>query len=136
MGLDDRAIAITATFTAEALQPGLAFWAGELGLEAELRFTGYNQIFQQLLDPAGIFARNRGGYNVALVRLDDWSAAGPADQARRLVDAVRTAASFPAPLILAVCPAAGASELNLAAAEQIVRQGVAGLPTVFPIWPC
>ena len=33
MPLDDRAIAISATFTAEAIQPGLAFWAGELGLD-------------------------------------------------------------------------------------------------------
>src|SRR5437764_1191915 len=31
MPLDDRAIAISATFTAEAIQPGLAFWADELG---------------------------------------------------------------------------------------------------------
>src|SRR5438874_12460412 len=72
MPLDDRVIAISATFTAEAIQPGLAFWAGELGLDEEIRFAGYNQVFQQLLDPAGLFARNRGGFNVALVRWEDW----------------------------------------------------------------
>ena len=76
MPLDDRVIAISATFTAEAIQPGLAFWAGELGLDYEIHFAGYNQLFQQLLDPAGLFGRNRGGFNVALVRLQDWAQAG------------------------------------------------------------
>ncbi len=61
MPLDDRAIAISATFTAEAIQPGLAFWMGELGLGYEVRFAGYNQVFQELLDPGGLFARNRNG---------------------------------------------------------------------------
>src|SRR4051812_49518666 len=93
MPLDDRAIAISATFTAEALQPGLAFWAGELGLEYEIRFAGYNQLFQELLDPAGLFARNRGGINVALERFEDWRKAGIGTELQRLVDAIRRAAA-------------------------------------------
>jgi FkbH-like protein len=129
MPLDDRVIAISATFTAEALQPGLAFWAGELGLESEIRFAGYNQLFQQMLDPAGLFARNRGGVNVGLVRFADWREAGIASEARRLVEAVRGAAAFPAPLILALCPPADEE------GERIVREGVAGLPTVHLITP-
>src|SRR6478735_3928965 len=99
MPLDDRAIAISATFTAEGVQPGLAFWAGELGLEYEIRFAAYNQLFQELLDPAGLFARNRGGVNVALVRFADWRQAGIADEALRLVEAIRGASSsFASPL--------------------------------------
>src|ERR1017187_2750179 len=110
MPLDDRAIAISATFTAEAIQPGLAFWVQELGLDYEIRFAGYNQLFQELLDPSGLFARNRGGFNVALVRFDDWLRAGSPtgleEHARRLVEAVRSAAAkFSAPLILAIRPA-------------------------------
>jgi len=105
MPLDDRAIALSATFTAEAIQPGLAFWAGELGLDYEIRFAGYNTLFQQLLDPAGLFATNRGGINVALARLEDWQTPGVEQEARRFADAVRAAAaSFSAPLIVAVCP--------------------------------
>jgi FkbH-like protein len=136
MPLDDRAIAISATFTAEALQPGLAFWAGELGLSADVRFAPYNQLFQQLLDPAGLFARNRSGFNVALVRLEDWVEAGPAEQARRLVEAARAAGgSFSAPLILVICPATPQGDGAFAEAERILRQGVAPLPTVYTIWP-
>src|SRR3954453_18642829 len=107
MPLDDRAIAISATFTAEAIQPGLAFWAGELGLEYEIRFAGYNQLFQQLLDPAGLFARNRGGFNVALVRREDGGGAGGAEHVRQCAAPIRPASSaFRAPLILVICPAA------------------------------
>jgi FkbH-like protein len=114
----------------EAIQPGLAFWAGELGLDYGIRFAGYNQVFQELLDPAGLFARNRGGFNVALVRFEDWRAAGIEDEARRLVDALRSAARFSAPLIVALCPPAHA------AAEAIVRAGIEDLQSVHLISPC
>ena len=72
MSIDDRVIAISATFTAEALRPALEFWMKELGLGYEVRFAGYNQVFQELLDPGGLFAGNRYGVNVVLVRVDDW----------------------------------------------------------------
>src|SRR5947208_15339603 len=94
MPFDDRAIAISATFTAEGIQPGLAFWAGELGLEYEIRFAAYNQLFQELLDPAGLFARNRGGVNVALERLDDWREAGIESLEQLLVEDIITTASY------------------------------------------
>ncbi len=45
------AIAISATFTAEALEPTLAFWLRKLKLDYPIRFASYNQVFQQLLDP-------------------------------------------------------------------------------------
>jgi len=132
MPLDDRAIAISATFTAEAIQPGLAFWAGELGLDAAIRFAGYNQVFQELLDPAGLFARNRSGFNVALVRLQDWAAAGIADAVARLVDALRCwAAAAAAPLIVAVCPSAEPFDGALETLRAAVRD-LAGVHLIAP----
>src|SRR5215471_3569958 len=131
MPLDDRAIAISATFTAEAIQPGLAFWAGELALEYEIRFAPYNQVFQQLLDPAGLFARNRGGFNIALIRFEDWRQAGIEDEARRLVETIAgAAAAHVSPLILVICPPV------YAAAEAVLRAGVADLPSVHVIGSC
>ena len=127
MPLDDRVIAISATFTAEAIQPGLAFWAGELGLDYEIRFAGYNQLFQELLDPAGLLGRNHGGFNIALVRLEDWANAGVDEPARRLVDAVRaSAAAFSSPLILVLCPSAPRFD----AAADGIRAGLCDLATV------
>src|ERR1051326_2858037 len=134
MPLDDRAIAISATFTAEAIQPGLAFWAGELGLEYEIRFAGYNQIFQQLLDPAGLYARNRAGFNVALVRFEDWQSAGVEEESRRLVEAILTAArSFSAPLILTICPPTPEHAAAFETAGRVLEEGVACLPAVYTI---
>src|SRR5713226_4835045 len=96
---DDRAIAISATFTAEAIRPGLEFWIRELGLGYDVRFAGYHQVFQELLDPGGVFGRNRDGVNVVLVREEDWPAGG----AREFVAAVR-AYRGQAPFIVVVCP--------------------------------
>ncbi len=63
--------AISATFTAEPIQPVLSFWGRQLEIPCEIRFAPYNQIAQTLADPAGEFARNRHGVNVLLVRLED-----------------------------------------------------------------
>jgi FkbH-like protein len=94
---------------------------GELGLPAELRFAAYHQVFQELLDPTGLFARNTGGVNVVLVRFDDW----PEGQVAEFVDAVRAAVGRTAvPLILVLCP--GALQF-----DDVVRRGVAGLPSVY-----
>jgi len=137
---DDRAIAISATFTAEAIQPALAFWMAELRLDYEIRFAGYSQLYQQLLDPAGLFARNRGGFNVALVRFEDWLRAGgpdgPEEHSQRLVEAVRAAAaSFSAPLILVICPATPERITGFERADRVLRAGIADLPTVHLIAP-
>ena len=66
-------IAISATFTSEALEPTLAFWLGELKLDYQVRFAPYNQVFQQLLDPTSLLGGNRNGINVVLVRFEDWA---------------------------------------------------------------
>src|ERR1041384_3041400 len=65
-------VAISATFTAEALEPALAFWLHELKLNYQAQFAPYNQVFQQLFDPAGLLAQNRNGLNVVLARFEDW----------------------------------------------------------------
>lgn len=107
------AIAISATFTAEALEPTLAFWLRELKLDFQIRFAAYNQVFQQLLDPRGLLTGNRNGLNVVLVRFEDWarfrdqvSIAELEDHVQHFISAVRSAASAaPSPMLICVCPA-------------------------------
>ncbi|HXB69576.1 MAG TPA: HAD-IIIC family phosphatase [Candidatus Acidoferrales bacterium] len=140
MPTDDRAIAICATFTVEAIEAALAFWIAELRLDYEIRFAGYSQIYQQLLDPTGLFARNRGGFNVALVRFDDWLRAGgpdgPEEHSDRLVAAIRAAAAtFSVPLILVICPATPEHSAGFERAERVLREGIAGLPAVHVVDP-
>jgi FkbH-like protein len=65
-------IALTATFTAEPVEEPLKFWMNELDSPCLVKFGPYNQVFQQLLDPASILSTNSSGLNVVLIRLEDW----------------------------------------------------------------
>ena len=124
-------LALSATFTAEAIQPALTFWLRELGLGYDVRFAPYNQVFQQLLDPASLLARNSSGANVVLVRFEDWGA-GAVQHAERLLDAVR---HFAGPLIVAVCPATLEHEAASLRAEKVLRAGLAPVSSAYLVTP-
>lgn len=64
---------ISSTFTAEPIAPALEYLLREVGIPEEVRFTPYNQVFQELLDPSRSFASNKKGVNVVLLRLEDWA---------------------------------------------------------------
>jgi len=67
-------VAVAATFTAEGLQAPLAFMLEQAGLAADIAFAPYHQLFQELLSPASVLARNAGadGIGVVLLRLEDF----------------------------------------------------------------
>src|SRR5208283_2537397 len=71
---DAFVFAVAASFTAEPLEAALLFWGRQLQTPFEVRFAPFNQLMQTLLDPAGVFARNRHGVNVLLVRFEDLGA--------------------------------------------------------------
>ena len=134
-------LAVGATFTAELIAAPLEFWIEELGWDYQVRFAPYNQVFQQLLDPDSLLARNYAGVNLVLVRFEDWSRFGEAaaieEHVERLVLSLRAAAnSFRSPLVLALCPASpGFLEDPGRAAlarrmEALVESSLAGLSTV------
>lgn len=117
--MPQQTMAILATFTADPLAEALCFWQEQLGLPAAVTLAPYNQVFQQLLDPAGVLARHAGGSNVVLVRFEDWLRfdgglarwATPEGQAKLrgdvadLAAAVRRAAGqSPATFLVSVCP--------------------------------
>jgi FkbH-like protein len=108
-------IAIAATFVAEPLKQSLLFWTRELEFKEEVVFAPYNQVFQELLDPTSLLARNRGGINVILARLEDWQGGKPADEigdyrqiehtVRDLLKALRSAVErSPASYLICMCP--------------------------------
>lgn len=142
-------IAVAATFTAEPLNDSLAFWMRHLGFPYEIRFAPYNQVFQQLLDPASLLGSNRGGFNVLLIRFEDWARyrdgaeSGLAvleENARRLVSSAQSQRSD-SPLLLAICPAspgflAGAEGAEIQRAmEKVVLMGLRDAPGVHLILP-
>jgi amino acid adenylation domain-containing protein/FkbH-like protein len=69
-------VAIAATFTAEPIEESLRYWSKALNFPATIAFAPYNQIFQQLLDPASLLSTNQYGLNVLLLRLEDWQKTG------------------------------------------------------------
>ncbi len=68
-GRPARRVVIAATFTAEPLKESMDFWMQELEMPAAVEFAPYDQVFQQLLDPASLLAQNRCGVNVVLLPL-------------------------------------------------------------------
>jgi FkbH-like protein len=116
-----QTIALSATFTAEPVQETLNFWVHELDIACNVRFAPYNQVFQQLLDPASVLSTNPCGMNVVLIRLEDWwcgageTHLGQAAQENRqgrvernakdLVDAMKFAAGASrVPYLVCFCP--------------------------------
>lgn len=65
-------IVIAATFVAEPLQKPLSWLLEIAGIDDEIGFAPYNQIFQQLLDPTSELARNGTGTGVVLLRVEDF----------------------------------------------------------------
>jgi FkbH-like protein len=67
-------INITGTFTVEPVEPYLKSWLDEFNTSGIISFTGYNQVFTQLLNPGSEFNQSHDGYNILMVRLEDWMA--------------------------------------------------------------
>jgi FkbH-like protein len=110
--------AVSATFSAEPLQPSLSFWGRQLNVHFETRFAPYNQLLQSLLDPAGELAKNTHGVNVILLRLEDLAQFEQSDistlkkidaNVRELLDALMNVpTNLTAPVIVCLCPGSSA----------------------------
>ncbi|MBV8817075.1 MAG: HAD-IIIC family phosphatase, partial [Acidobacteriaceae bacterium] len=130
-------LAISATFTAEPIEPVLTFWGRKLELPIEVRFAAYNQVAQSLLDPAGEFAQNHQGVNVLLVRVEDLGQFEHFDAARMelnlcdLIGLVREAAQrLSVPLLFVLCPPSpGRARLahDLACRAEAMLEGTPGV---------
>lgn len=67
-----HAISIAATFTADLVQQPLKFWLGALDIQADVVMAPYAQVLQELLSPESLFSQNSQGFNILLIRLEDW----------------------------------------------------------------
>jgi len=66
-------VRIASTFVAEPVAKPLQFWTDRLKTRSKIEFCPQGQVFQQLVDPTSAFFTNRDGYNVLLIRLQDWT---------------------------------------------------------------
>jgi len=146
----EQQIAVTATFTAEPLADSLRFWTEKLELPVEIQFAPYNQVFQQLLDPASRLRSNQQGMNVVLIRFEDWERfdSGPKlsreqkleQQVSELTRALKAAASGSrTPWLVCVCPASrgayvsGSTAAFLARMERKLAEELARVSGVYPV---
>src|SRR5882757_4348194 len=142
-------IRIVSTFTSAPIADPLQFWLRRTGLESSLTFADYNQVFQELLDPASSVRRNRRGANVVMLRLQDWlrdRGAGDsveadgqflATVADEFVNALKLAArASDAPYLLLICPPSPEWDTDGPRAkvqELVLRKletGLAGIPNL------
>ncbi|MCY7421230.1 MAG: amino acid adenylation domain-containing protein [Chitinophagaceae bacterium] len=64
-------VCISGTFVCEPLLEYISYWGDEYDLNLDVKFADYNQVFQQLLNPASIINTNKG-INVIFIRMYDW----------------------------------------------------------------
>lgn len=121
---------LAASFVAEPLEPYLRKWLKEFNFEADLGFAPFNQVLQQLLDPASLLSTNEGGVNVLAVRAVDLGADTPArarSAAREVAAAVGEAVGrCPHQVLVFLCPSAGDQEIERVFGEDI-REGLKGV---------
>ena len=137
-------IAIAATFTAEPLEEPLRYWMNQLELPVELEFAPFNQVFQQLLDPASVLAANSRGANVILVRLEDWlgedeeqGTNGEGEsvaRAQEFVAAMRSAANRgSAPTLVVLCPPSPGYQKSSREAEGLITAELEKLGNIYVV---
>jgi len=120
----DQKIAIAATFTAEPIEEPLRYWMNQLELPVALEFAPFNQVYQQLLDPASALATNLRGANVVLIRLEDWLSDGEGQGTNGQAEAVARAQEFVAALRSAANRASAPSFVVLCPPSPEYREGV------------
>ncbi len=65
-------INICASFTSEPIEESLQYWLKMFPLAPKISFSPYNQIFQELINPASSLTKNPTSINVILFRIEDW----------------------------------------------------------------
>ncbi|HEX9061554.1 MAG TPA: HAD-IIIC family phosphatase, partial [Clostridia bacterium] len=68
---DVLTVAVAATFTAEPVESYINWWCRQFGVNTQIQFAPYNQVFQQLLDETSLISLNNG-INILFVRFEDW----------------------------------------------------------------
>ena len=136
---DQQQLVVCSTFTVEPLEETFSLLSEELDFPLDVQFAPYNQPFQQLLDPSSLVSTNSGGFNLFLVRWDDWFNNKTLSDVERncadFIDAIKLAAGrSSAPIIVQFCPLAPEAQADWMTAcvqfEQAITAAVAELSHV------
>ncbi|MGE5329181.1 MAG: thioester reductase domain-containing protein [Deltaproteobacteria bacterium] len=106
-------VKIVSTFTAEPIQDYIEWWGKKFGYHLKTEFAGYNQVFQELLNPDSILSKNKEGINIILVRFEDFIRNDNGTEQQKIAkleqvfeELIQAVSKFdnPVPLITAVFP--------------------------------
>lgn len=65
-------IVVSSSFVSDILNESMDFWKRKLAIPCNTVFAPYSQIFQQFMMKESEMRRNIGGFNVILLRVEDW----------------------------------------------------------------
>ncbi|WP_419194452.1 HAD-IIIC family phosphatase [Novipirellula herctigrandis] len=106
--MNEAVLAISATFTAEPIRLPLSVWLRDLNQPFTVKFAAYNQVIQSLIDPRSLLVKDAGGFNVLLIRLQDWtqsSIEGLVERGNEFSQKVREfATQSSSPTLICFCP--------------------------------
>jgi FkbH-like protein len=132
-------ITISANFVADGIHESLEFWFETLHINGTIRLTPFDQIIQQLLDPAGLLTRARD-FSVILIQLERWlrkregACTGLSRNCEDFIEAMRTAVRAPqvTSFLVIFCPPSPKLRGNktLLATETELRDYLIDLPGV------
>ncbi|MFT3764368.1 MAG: HAD-IIIC family phosphatase [Minicystis sp.] len=104
-------VAVAANFTADLVEPTVRYLLDRLRIPHRVELAGYNQVHRELVDRSGLFARNRDGVDVALLRLADLGRPDGKRKDRPDLGAMREGAREIANLVAGHCGREGAPPL-------------------------
>ncbi len=64
-------INLTGSYTIEPIEKNLNYWLEKITIPAVLNFVGFNQIFQQLINPGSDFNSSNSSLNIVFIRFED-----------------------------------------------------------------
>jgi amino acid adenylation domain-containing protein/FkbH-like protein len=67
----EEILTVSATFTAEPIKEYIQWWGKKFGTKVNVEFTGYNQVFQELLNDESLISKSIGK-KLLLIRFEDW----------------------------------------------------------------
>lgn len=87
---------IAGNFTLEPIKESLEFLANGRSRPNQYTFAGFNQVFQDLLDPLSMLSSNQSGHNLIILKLSEWIQRDESDVDQTIdqfVNAIKTCSS-------------------------------------------
>jgi FkbH-like protein len=131
-------MAVTSTFTADAIEAPLRLWLEGMQLPAACRITPGGEMLQQLLDPRSELSRSCAAFYAHLIRISDLYPSGGQithGPVRELAEAIKAFSSrSKAPALVCICPSApseiASRQSELIEVEQQLKREFTGLPNL------